>query len=61
MWKTLTPGDNMSWGRKYYITVIIMGEKRNKLRPVKVISLVCGVDHPFQQYFSHIVAVSFIG
>ena len=35
--------------------------KRNKLRPVKVISLVYGVGHPFQQYFSHIVAVSFIG
>jgi hypothetical protein len=35
--------------------------KRSKLRPVKVISLVNGVDRPFQQYFSHIVAVSFIG
>jgi hypothetical protein len=35
--------------------------KRSKLRPVKVISLVNGVDRPFQQYFSHIVAVSFTG
>jgi hypothetical protein len=35
--------------------------KRSKLRPVKVISLVNGVDRPFQQYFSHIVAVTFIG
>jgi hypothetical protein len=26
-----------------------------------VISLVNGVDRPFQQYFSHIVAVSFTG
>jgi hypothetical protein len=47
-------------GSKISITVIIMGKKRNKLRPVKVISLVYGVDHPFQQYFSHIVEVSFI-
>jgi len=52
----------MSWGRKYYIAVIIMKKtKKNKLKPVKVISLVYGVGHPFQQYFSHIVAVSFIG
>ena len=35
--------------------------KRSKLRPVKVISLVYGVDHAFQQYFSRIVEVSFIG
>jgi hypothetical protein len=30
MWKTLTPGDNMSWGRKYHITVIIMKKKKEE-------------------------------